>query len=379
MTNKTTKRALLASIVSLVLCFSMLLGTTYAWFTDSAATAVNTIQSGNLDIEVLYATPADVVNGAVPEGNWKVVNEQTPVFNPAALWEPGYTEIVYFKFVNKGSLSLQFQMHVDILKETAGINVDGNLFALSDYIEAYVCGATASQFQLYETRNIALNPPLAPAVWHGSLKQVANLEVATPSDPSTWLSLDTWNWLEPAEEYYCTMVLFMPTTVGNEANYKLGETAPKIDLGINFIATQYSWENEKDSYGKDYDEKAEYPEIPQPAIPNPSTDVTLGDTYNDGEYVTFTNQAINGTVTADKVFARVDFVNVTGNLKVDLSAENTIVLEDCTLDSLTVTNMPNNYTNQICIHNVTVNGVKITRDNIGNYFVGYDSANFVFY
>ncbi len=380
MTNsKSTKRSLLTSSISLLICFAMLLGTTFAWFTDSASTGVNKIQSGNLDIEVLYATPSDVVNGEIPDANWKVVDENTPVFNPDALWEPGYTEIVYFKFVNKGSLSLQFQMHVDILKEISGINVAGELFTLSDYIQAYVCGATSSQFELYETREEALNPPYAPDVYYGPLKEVANMDVATPDNKDTWLSLDTWNWLEPAEEYYCTTVLFMPTTVGNEANYKTGELAPSIDLGINFIATQYNWENEKDSYDNNYDINAEYPDIPQPAIPDPAEDIVLSDTYEAGEVVSFANQAVNGNVTADKVYEQVSFENVTGNLDLQLTAENTIILEDCTFDSLNVTNMPNNYTNQICIHNVTVNGVKITSANVADYFVGYSAANFVFY
>ena len=377
--KKLTKGSLFASMISLLMCFAMLLGTTFAWFTDSASTSVNTIQSGNLDIEVLYAYPSDVVDGEIPAENWKIVDEKTPVFNSAALWEPGYTEVVYFKFVNKGSLSLQFQMHVDILKETSGINVAGELFTLSDYIEAYVCGATDQQFELYETRDEALNPPYAPDVYHGSLKEVANMAVATPDDESTWLSLDTWNWLEPTEEYYCTMVLFMPTTVGNEANYKLGEIAPSIDLGINFIATQYNWENEKDSFDNNYDKDAEYPEIPEPAIPDPAEDINLSDTYTAGEAVSFANQKVNGTVTADEVYKQISFENVTGNLEVVLTAENTIILEDCEFESLKITNMPNNYTNQICLHNVTVNGTKITSENVSDYFVDYSASNFVFY
>ena len=51
MTNrKTTKRALFSSVVALLLCFTMLLGTTFAWFTDTASTGVNTIQAGTLQV-----------------------------------------------------------------------------------------------------------------------------------------------------------------------------------------------------------------------------------------------------------------------------------------------------------------------------------------
>ena len=56
MTNaRTTKRALLMSVVSLIVCFTMLLGTTYAWFTDSVTSAGNIIKSGTLDIEMYWA------------------------------------------------------------------------------------------------------------------------------------------------------------------------------------------------------------------------------------------------------------------------------------------------------------------------------------
>ena len=53
-TRKGTKRALLMSVMSLFLCFAMLLGTTFAWFTDSVTSANNIIKSGNLDIELEY-------------------------------------------------------------------------------------------------------------------------------------------------------------------------------------------------------------------------------------------------------------------------------------------------------------------------------------
>ena len=52
----STKKALIASVLSLVLCVSMLVGSTFAWFTDTATTSVNKIVAGNLDIELQMAT-----------------------------------------------------------------------------------------------------------------------------------------------------------------------------------------------------------------------------------------------------------------------------------------------------------------------------------
>ena len=84
MTNKSTKRALLTSIMALFLCFTMLLGTTYAWFTDSVSSANNIIAAGNLDIELYHA---DKGTNSADE---KVTGE-TKLFDDvdSNLWEPG--------------------------------------------------------------------------------------------------------------------------------------------------------------------------------------------------------------------------------------------------------------------------------------------------
>ena len=50
MAKKQTKRALITSVISLLVCFSMLVGTTFAWFTDSVTSSGNIIKSGTLDV-----------------------------------------------------------------------------------------------------------------------------------------------------------------------------------------------------------------------------------------------------------------------------------------------------------------------------------------
>ena len=51
--QKATKRALLTSVMALVMCVVMLVGTTFAWFTDTASTAVNKIVAGNLNVDIV--------------------------------------------------------------------------------------------------------------------------------------------------------------------------------------------------------------------------------------------------------------------------------------------------------------------------------------
>lgn len=109
MTNtKNTKRALLSSVLALFLCFAMLLGTTYAWFTDSVTSGSNIIQSGTLDVD-LVDEQGNSMEGQIIEFVAKDGRAQD-----AILWEPGCTyetEPVYV--VNKGNLDLKYNILVN--------------------------------------------------------------------------------------------------------------------------------------------------------------------------------------------------------------------------------------------------------------------------
>ena len=105
--TKTTKLALLSSVVAMLVCITMLIGTTFAWFTDTASTAVNKIQSGNLDVAL------EMQNS---DGSWASAEGKTLTFKTAdnraanrILWEPGCTyELPKLRVVNKGNLALKY-------------------------------------------------------------------------------------------------------------------------------------------------------------------------------------------------------------------------------------------------------------------------------
>ena len=119
MNNKrATKRALLTSVMALVMCVVMLAGTTFAWFTDTASTGVNKIQAGNLDVALEYATEWDN-NGNVTK--WENAEGKTLQFKKAAgapaneqvLWEPGCRyQLPELRVVNKGNLALKYIIKV---------------------------------------------------------------------------------------------------------------------------------------------------------------------------------------------------------------------------------------------------------------------------
>ena len=122
MTNrKSTKRALLGSIMAMVLCLAMLVGATFAWFTDTASTGVNKIQAGNLDV-ALEMQNAD--------GKWVSAEGKTLDFvkaagaeNEAILWEPGCTyTLPELRVVNNGNLALKYKLVISGIRGDAELN-----------------------------------------------------------------------------------------------------------------------------------------------------------------------------------------------------------------------------------------------------------------
>ena len=112
--SKSTKRALLTSALALLMCVAMLIGTTFAWFTDTASTAVNKIQAGNLDVQLEYSKDLT---------KWKKVTDTTKVFEDSTLWEPGRTEVVYLRVTNAGTLALKYTLGIYNLYNSTGKNV----------------------------------------------------------------------------------------------------------------------------------------------------------------------------------------------------------------------------------------------------------------
>lgn len=116
-TNKTSKRALLTSVLSIALCLSMLIGTTFAWFTDTASTAVNKIQAGTLKVG-LYKDA-----GCTETAEGQTLKFKTADNREEILWEPGCTyqlEDVYIK--NEGNLALDYTVVITGIGGDTGLN-----------------------------------------------------------------------------------------------------------------------------------------------------------------------------------------------------------------------------------------------------------------
>lgn len=146
-TNKTSKRALLTSVLSIALCLSMLIGTTFAWFTDTASTAVNKIQAGTLDV--------DIVDAAGNTLNGKTLYFRDKDQNTNILWEPGATfNLDTFRIVNKGNLALKYKVVIS--------GIDGSA-ELLNVINFTVKKGEAAPVELAGWEGVLLPEGAAPA------------------------------------------------------------------------------------------------------------------------------------------------------------------------------------------------------------------------
>ena len=250
--KKATKRALLTSVMALVMCVVMLVGTTFAWFTDTASTGVNKIVAGNLDVKLMYSTDMQT---------WKEATDQTKLFDDNALWEPGYTQVVYLKVVNAGNLALKYEAGFSKnYTSNRGKNVNGDWYRVDNYLKI----GTAETTTKFENRE---------DVWSA----IAATEKTLAKDV---MLTNDWVTLKAREESKpFAVAIYMPTSVGNEANASRLRPSSVSGLGIEVRATQATVEN--DSFGADYDANA--------------ATVLNRVEYTDGEHTVTGNIQANGT------------------------------------------------------------------------------------
>ncbi len=273
-----TKKALRGSLFALFICIALLIGTTFAWFTDTASTGVNKIQSGKLDVELEYSTDME---------HWSTATSSTKLFDDKTLWEPGVTELVYLRVKNNGNLALKYTMGLNSqFNSSTGKNVAGEKYKVGDYLML----GSAAVTEKFATREDAQAAVAANAETMSSKKPFVTgmpvLEAGKTSDP-------------------IAMVIYMPTSVGNEANPMSTATGSSgasyvYNLGVDVNATQASVES--DSFDKTYDENA-----PTKFKANSSSSETINVTENtqaSGRYgvvqaSSIGSSAANYTINAD--------------------------------------------------------------------------------
>ncbi|MBQ9558292.1 MAG: hypothetical protein IJU94_06800 [Clostridia bacterium] len=222
--TKSMKRALISSLLVMAMCFTMLVGTTFAWFTDSVTSAGNVIKSGTLDIAFQWADGTE----AVADANWQDAS-QGAIFN-YELWEPGYVSARHVRIANVGNLALKYKFAIQFNGELE-VNDEGH--TLADAIDVYYVDPAA---QVTERTSLPAKIGALSAVL-GSFDDTAS-GVLLPNDDDT-----------------VTIVLKMREEAGNEyQDMEIGAS-----FSIQLLATQYTYEN--DSFDKLYDDGAVLPAV----------------------------------------------------------------------------------------------------------------------
>ncbi len=209
--KKTTcykKIAAFLSLCALIVWGVCGTGTSLAWFSDTTETLNNIFHFADFEVQVSQRTE---------NGNWVAVNDQTPVFNNQALYEPGYVQVIYLRVQNTGERPFLFKTAVNVNGCTRATNAFGQSFALQDYLRFGV--VTADSEQKMDDR----------VVDRDAANSIANTKLHTYSTEKKTL--------HPGEFAFVSVVVRMPEEVNNVANYR-GETVPKVDLGIIIKAEQ---------------------------------------------------------------------------------------------------------------------------------------------
>ena len=205
--------ALALSACLFVIWWALGTGATLAWFSD-ADTVRNVFQIGLLKMDVSYRN--DIVTEYTP------LQGTTKAFNDEALYEPGYTQVVYLKIDNKGDIAFNYKVAVTVEDSHNGKNAWGEDIYLPNYLRyGIVFGQTETDVQA----------------------QVKDRLTARNQAPNDWGALGTWSEISPytydvgENAHYAALIVYMPEQVGNAANYR-GFDVPQVKLGIKIFAQQ---------------------------------------------------------------------------------------------------------------------------------------------
>ena len=206
----------------IALCVSLMLvaiwcilgtGASLAWFVDTDEEVKNVFHFAEFELEVSHRTE---------DGSWEKVEQGTKIFDDEALYEPGYTQVVYLKIENKGTVPFDFKTAVSVTDYTLATNVFGQSFQLQDYLKfgLTIADTEAELYELVATRDLA--------------KEVANMPLNHYYEDDY---ITDQMELGAKETIYMALIVRMPENVTNVANYR-GDVIPRVELGVIVSATQ---------------------------------------------------------------------------------------------------------------------------------------------
>lgn len=311
-TGSQTARALIAGTLTLLICISMFIGSTFAWFTDSVTGASNRIIAGSLSVDLLMDATGNGGYTSIADGSGDIFTIGTTANETnATLWEPGKTQIAYLAIANLGTLDLKYQVALKVY------NVRNDLYEVMKYKivpDAQAgnggIGSWVNTFPAAEAQSVVPGAQI-----------VSGENAGDEAAPGVRLG--------HGETHYFALMVHMDEDAGN--SYQLGE----VDFDLQVLATQVTAET--DGFDDQYDYAAAYPEASQAATAAAAystaeqTVLTVGVLTDTGSATvtmpTASVQTVDGTPLAD---------NENVNLRVELTDDPTnFVLTDADNNTIT--------------------------------------------
>ena len=318
MAKKSTKRALLMSFLSILLCVSMLVGTTYAWFTDSVTSGSNVIKSGSLDIVLEYWD-----GDSWEDAEGKIIPFVAADGRSEILWEPGCTyKMAPFRVRNVGTLAAKLLITLNGIKGDEKLMEAIELTTTVNNIpDSILSGSQASIYQKYNNATVSpfFGTPDGTVIFDWS---VMGKGVVSPNSGHT----------DTTPEF--TLAGHMKEHAGNEYQNLSIE-----GISITVLATQEVYEY--DSFGREYDKDTDFDfahvsnsnELKQ-ALQNKKKNIIL--TKNilaDSEYAVDYSANINGNgYTIERAPSTGSAAQPYAGKIFTVKENNTLTLENVTVD-----------------------------------------------
>lgn len=218
------RQALMLSISSMLICTMMLVGMTYAWFTDSAVTAVNAIHTGTVNADLMYRTS---------DGTYRRLAQNTSLFaDTITPWVPGHVEIKYLKIENNGTLPIRYSLGVNASMsktnsqgetllakdETLLAKLQFAFIPLSNSTETITLSADCSTYTLASSSQSTNYTPLSNTYSNSSANELGTL-TSSGTDGST-------------AAYYAFILYYPSESTGNYSNNQ------DVLIGLRLLAIQ---------------------------------------------------------------------------------------------------------------------------------------------
>lgn len=233
-------RSICTSIISTLLSLVMLVGTTFAWFTDSVTTGVYTIQAGNLKTAMYFCTELPD-ESSTSEPMWFPLNKGNMSMFGGMTFTSGDAQTAYLKLVNSSSGDVVYKFRFESETETEGTfegNTEGK--RLSDMLNFSCVSVAENDRWMTQLKGAVTTPqkltgfaatspgPFEVTVAQGQIVYVA-LTIAMDEYSGTWET-------QPSIQLRLQIDISNTTLAGESQTIRQLMAAPPIVMGVYNVA-----------------------------------------------------------------------------------------------------------------------------------------------